>query len=306
MILCAGECLIDMLPRQIDGAPALLPTPGGAVMNTAIGLGRLGVDVSFLSGISTDQFGRMIEAHLEASKVDLQFAHKSDRPTTLAFVDFSTGTVTYDFYDENTAGRCLSASDLPALPDTVEALFLGGISLINEPAAEAYAQLASSYPEKLLMLDPNIRPSFIKDPATYRARLNGLLAHSDIVKTSDEDLEWLFPDARDTTDGIATLLSLGPSIVLFTEGAKGATAWRKSGGKVFVPAPKTTVVDTVGAGDTFNAGFLAGLSDQNLLSTQTIADITDAQLAAALDLAVRAAAYSVSQQGAQPPRRDQV
>ncbi|SHH03360.1 carbohydrate kinase family protein [Cognatishimia maritima] len=306
MILCAGECLIDMLPRQIDCAPALLPTPGGAVMNTAIGLGRLGVDVSFLSGISTDQFGRLIEAHLEASNVDLQFAHKSDRPTTLAFVDFSTGTVTYDFYDENTAGRCLSTTDLPELPDAVDALFLGGISLINEPAAEAYAQLASAYPQKLLMLDPNIRPSFIKDQAAYRDRLNRLLAHSDIVKTSDEDLEWLFPDAHDTKEGIAALLSLGPSIVLFTEGAKGATAWRKTGGTVFVSAPKTTVVDTVGAGDTFNAGFLAGLSDQNLLSPKASANISDTQLETALDLAVRAAAYSVSQQGAQPPRREQL
>ena len=115
MILCCGEALIDMLPRESTGGePAFAPYPGGAVFNTAIALGRLGVETSFFSGLSRDLFGEMLETALGASHVDASVAVRSDRPTTLAFVKLVDGQARYAFYDENTAGRMLTPADLPA------------------------------------------------------------------------------------------------------------------------------------------------------------------------------------------------
>lgn len=307
MILCAGECLIDMLPRNKGGVPMLQPVPGGAVMNTAIALGRLDVPVTFVSGVGRDQFGRLILDHLQDSNVQTDDMVASDRPTTLAFVDVTDGVVSYDFYDENTAGRRIETDQLSAVPSDVAAVFFGGISLINEPAADTYAALQAQTAERcVVMMDPNIRPAFIKDEAAYRARLIGMLAKTDIVKTSDEDLEWLFPEVDSVEEGIQALMDMGPQIVLFTEGSKGATAWRKAADPVFVTSESVTVVDTVGAGDTFNGGFLAALHDANLLNKAGLPDLTADQLATALKFAGKCAAISVTRAGAQPPRRKEM
>jgi sugar/nucleoside kinase (ribokinase family) len=125
--------------------------------------------------------------------VDQSLIARSDRPTTLAFVVLTGGNASYAFYDENTAGRMLSEADLPAIPETCEAGFFGGISLAVEPCADAYTALAARMAQagKLVMLDPNIRPGFIADEGRYRARMDRLLSLADVVKVSDEDLAWL-------------------------------------------------------------------------------------------------------------------
>ena len=134
MILSAGEALIDMLPRQSTaGEACFAPYAGGAVMNTAIALARLGSPSSFLSGISTDLMGEVIRSTLAASGVDLSHAVVSDRPTTLAFVKLVDGKASYAFYDENTAGRMLQIGDMPPLPASVKAYFTGGIWLGGVP-----------------------------------------------------------------------------------------------------------------------------------------------------------------------------
>ncbi|MFT6683500.1 MAG: fructokinase, partial [Loktanella salsilacus] len=140
MIICCGEALIDMLPRETPaGEAAFAPYAGGAVFNTAIALGRLGSQVQFFSGLSSDLFGEQLRTVLADSKVDSSPSHISDRPTTLAFVRLLNGHATYAFYDENTAGRMLTAADLPDI--TADALFFGGISLVVEPCGEAYKAL---------------------------------------------------------------------------------------------------------------------------------------------------------------------
>lgn len=305
MILCAGECLIDMLPRSVRGATLLEPVVGGAVMNTAVALGRLGVPVEFLSGLSRDQFGQKIAAHLSESRVGTRFLLRSDRPTTLAFVAFEGCTVSYDFYDENTAGSMIDAAEMPVLPQEVQAVFCGGISLINAPAAEAYSALLAAHTDRLIMIDPNIRPAFVKDTTGYQNRIMGMMAQADIVKTSDEDLAWLFPNLS-VAQAIDALLDLGPKIVLFTEGAKGARAIQQAQPEIFVASEQVEMVDPVGAGDTFNAGFLASLSDQGLLSKTQVANLTPDQLATALGFANRCAGFSVTKAGAQPPWRSEI
>lgn len=294
MILCCGEALIDMLPREsAGGEPAFAPYAGGAVFNTAIALGRLGAPSGYFGGLSSDLFGRMLIAELEASGVDHQFCPRSGRPTTLAFVTLTDGHAQYAFYDENTAGRMLAEADLPLEASGIDALFFGGISLVSEPQAESYAAFCARAGDRPVMIDPNIRPGFITDEARYRARLERMLRRADIVKVSDEDMDWLgtTPEA---------LLTGGAALVTVTRGGEGVDLVTREGTRR-VAARRVTVVDTVGAGDTFNAGLLAGLHKAGLLSRQALSEARLDDLHGAAELGVQAAAVTVSRAGANPP-----
>lgn len=298
MILCAGEALIDMIPNA-DGA--YVPHVGGAVLNTAVALGRLGEDVGLITGLSSDPFGAMIGDHLTASHVSMDHAVRSDRNTTLAFVHLDQGNATYTFYDDETATRAIQPIDIAAVPAGAAAMFFGGISLCNPPVADSLLDLALSQPaDRLVMADPNIRPGFVSDPDAYRARLTKLIGRADIVKLSDDDITWLVPDG-DLETKARTVLDMGPKLLLLTEGGDGATAHLSNGTHVHVAAEKAQVVDTVGAGDTFNAGCLAALRRAGALSPSAIATLDEGTLTDMLTLAARAAAITVSRAGANPP-----
>jgi fructokinase len=301
MILCAGEALIDMLPRKsTQGEDAYAPHAGGAVFNTAIALGRLGAKPAFYSGLSNDFFGELLKSKLAESGVDASMAVTADRPCTVAFVKLVDGHATYAFYDENTAGRMLTPDDLPVLPDTVKALFFGGISLPVEPCGEAYAALcAREASNHVIMMDPNIRASFIKNEARYRARIDHMLTLCDIVKVSDEDLLWIMGDG-DIEQHVQTLLTKGPRLVCLTEGSEGVRGFTANG-VVQVAATKVEVADTVGAGDTFNAGVLASLQSAGKLTKAAIANLDDDTIRAALSMGSKAASITVSRAGANPP-----
>ncbi|MFN3844843.1 MAG: carbohydrate kinase family protein [Paracoccaceae bacterium] len=307
MILSCGEALIDMLPRtSTEGEACFAPYAGGAVFNTAIALGRLGAPSAFFSGVSNDMLGEILADTLAASKVDTHYLARSDRPTTVAFVKLVNGQATYAFYDEATAGRMLSPEQLPDLPATISTVFFGGISLVNDPAASTYEALqAREAATRVTMIDPNIRPGFIAGKeAQYRARIERMIARADIVKLSDEDLHWLMGNGDLTTLSRA-ILSKGPKLVFITEGADGARAVTATQDR-FVAATRVPVADTVGAGDTFNAGALASLQDAGVLSKVAVANLPDATLDAALSLGTRAAAITVSRPGANPPWRHEL
>lgn len=297
MILCTGESLIDMVP---DGAGSYRPLSGGAVYNTTVALGRLGQPTGYFWPISRDPFGEQLLRPLAEAGVNIDLCPRTDRLTTLAFVTLTGGEARYAFYDEGSAGRMLRPEDVPALPASVTALFAGGISLVPDPCGAAVESLIAREQDRLpVMLDPNIRPFFITDAGAFRARLNRLLPMADIVKLSGDDLEWLFPELA-PDDAAQTVLTMGPRIVLQTGGAKGARAiW--AGDTVSAPAIRVQVADTIGAGDTFNAGVLASLSDQGVLSKSGLANITAQQIAKALTLGAQAAAITVSRAGANPP-----
>jgi fructokinase len=303
MIICCGEALIDMIPvADPAGGHCLKPHAGGAVFNTAIALGRLGVPSHFLSGVSTDLFGKTLMQTLQDSNVKTGFVILSDRPTTLAFVELSDGHASYVFYDENTAGRMLSPSALPDIPQTAKALYFGGISLINEPAADFYLALALREAGKsVIMADPNIRANFVKDVPRYRLRLEKLIGCVDILKVSDEDLDWIIPGAQPHVEKAKILLQRGPKIVVLTRGADGACAFCAGGMMIEVPVQKVEVADTVGAGDTFNAGFLASLAENDLLSVEKVGTIDAADVTKALEYGANVAAITVSRAGANPP-----
>jgi len=301
MIVCCGEALIDMIPRPVeDGDQAFLPIPGGAIFNTAIGLGRLGQATGFVSGISNDMFGSRLVDALRASGVSDALLHRSDNPTTLAFVELSNGQAQYTFYDENSATRQIHPEDLPAIDETVQALHFGAISLISEPCGSTYEHLLQQHAGKtLISIDPNVRPLFINDPDSYRARLKRMIGSSDIIKVSDEDLAWLEPSAS-WSDVAAHWLSEGAALVVRTRGEYGADAVTTAE-SITVDAVKSEVIDTIGAGDTFNAGLLARLNQLDLLSREKLQAIDRQNLNDMLQYAARVAAITVSRAGANPP-----
>ncbi|MGV8939719.1 MAG: carbohydrate kinase family protein [Allorhizobium sp.] len=301
MILCCGEALIDMLPRETTlGEKGFAPYAGGAIFNTAIALGRLGVPAAFFSGISDDMMGDILRDTLKASNVDVSPAATLSRPTTIAFVKLVDGQATYAFYDEGTAGRMITEQDLPVIGDDCEAMHFGAISLIPEPCGSTYESLMRREKDlRVISLDPNIRPGFIKDKAAHQQRIERMAAMSDIVKFSDEDLAW-FGLEGEADDLARHWLARGAKLVVITRGADGATGFTHDF-KVTVPSQRVTVVDTVGAGDTFDAGILASLKRQDLLTKAKVAALDEGAVRDALALGARAAAVTVSRAGANPP-----
>jgi fructokinase len=301
MILCCGEALVDMIERDtVDGLRGYVPFAGGAVFNTAIALGRLGAPTGFFTGLSSDLFGDVLRKTLDQSHVDHALCATSRRPTTMAFVKLVNGNAQYTFYDEGTAGRMLSKAELPAISDTVAAMHFGAISLIFEPCGSTYEALMKRERRKrLISLDPNVRASFIIDAERHRARMERMVAMADVVKVSDEDLDWI-ADGENHESIIGRWLGSGVRVVTVTRGSEGVTAFTATG-TVSVPARKVTVVDTIGAGDTFNAGFLDGLRLKGRLSKKGVSALPQDDLRFALERGVSAAAVTVSRAGANPP-----
>jgi len=301
MILCCGEALIDMLPRQSTlGENAYAPYAGGAIFNTAIALGRLGMPTGFFTGLSDDMLGDVLRETLAAANVDFSFCAISARPTTVAFVKLVNGSATYAFYDEGTAGRMITTDDLPVLGDDIEAIHFGAISLIPDPCGGTYeALLAREHEARVISLDPNIRPGFIKNKQSHHDRIMRMAAQSDIIKFSDEDLEW-FGMSGDHDALAAQWLNIGPKLVVITKGADGAVGYTRNM-KVDVPSERVDVVDTIGAGDTFDAGVLASLRRDGLLTKYHVANLDQKAIRNALAFAAKVAAVTVSRAGANPP-----
>jgi fructokinase len=301
MILCCGEALIDMLPRKnADGTDVYQPFNGGSVYNTAIAMGRLGTATGLFAGISTDFFGDGIVTALEAAGVSTRFLKRKDRHTTLALVKLTDGHARYSFIDEGSAGRMLEKSDIPALPRSVAALHFGSISLIPEPCGSTYETLLKrNAKSRVISLDPNIRPTVIKDRKKHLARLARLIALADIVKVSDEDVAWM-TGKKGIAETAKAWLKSGAKLVAVTRGGSGVDVFTHKH-TLSIEAPKVTVADTVGAGDTFTAGLLTSLLRNGLLGKKAIAALDEVQLYAAAYFAMKCAAITVSRPGADPP-----
>jgi fructokinase len=303
MILCGGETLIDFIPTQAgDGAPAYRPANGGSVHNVALTLGRLGVPVGFVGGISTDFFGDALAKGLEANGVSTAHVSRLDRPTTLAFVRMEGNEARYAFYDAEAADRHWRLEEMPEISPDVAALQFGGISLIRRPAAEAYVALMErEAPRRLIAVDANVRPGLVRDEADYRARLDRFLRKAHIVKVSDADLDWIEPGGE-AADFAARLLAGEARIVLVTRGEAGASIYGRRA-SLARPAVPVKVADTVGAGDSFMGGLLAALHDRGWLLREKLEALVEDDMAQALDFALAVAAVTCSRVGADPPAR---
>lgn len=296
MIVVGGEALIDLVASETGELEA---HPGGGPFNAARTIARLEQPATFLGRLSRDRFGQRLRAELEDSGVDMGAAVATEDPTTLALAEVGEGgSATYRFYTAGTSAPGLTVEDARrALPADVTGLLVGTLGLVLEPMASTLEEIyTSAAADTLRVLDPNCRPLVTSDPEAYRARLVRMLAHTDLVKASEEDLEWLHPGP--TVDAARTLLADGAGTVIVTRGGDGATVMTAEH-EFDVPAPKVTVVDTIGAGDAFAGALLAFWHERGYTRSQ----LNDADaLREATAFACLVAARNVERAGASPPR----
>jgi len=283
--------------------------PGGSPANVAVALARLGVPARLLARIADDMLGRRIRTHLAGNDVQLDHAVAATEQTSLAMVAVGPdGGASYDFRVTGTADWQWTADELAgALDGPVVALHSGSLALTTPPGASVLRALISRAATSVtISYDPNCRPLLMGDPAAVLAGVHELLAVADVVKVSAEDLEWLVPGTR-PEDVLEDWLARGPAVVAVTLGGDGVLAAAASGARTRRPGVPITVIDTVGAGDTFSAALLAGLHRRGLLgaAARPALRAVDAEtFDALLDEAALAAAITCSRRGADPPTAD--
>jgi fructokinase len=304
MLLSCGDALIDFLPvKSADGRDALVPVVGGSCLNIAVGAARLGAPTGFVGGISTDLFGRMIIEHAQASQVDLRYAARCPRPTTLAFVRTIDGEPHYGFYDEGTAAREWTYGQGSIPFSEIEAIHVGSTTLVYpEPAAQTLRMIEDARGLTTVSFDPNCRPDLVDDNAEYVRRVGQFAARSDIMRLSDSDFAFLYGTSSSHQDKAEALLAAGTSLFIVTRGARGAQAWHGRAGMIEVATPRVDIVDTVGAGDSFQAALLFALRAMGRIRTRQLAGMSADELFRALTFAAACAAVTCSRTGADLPR----
>jgi fructokinase len=304
MFLVCGEALFDFfLEHEVGPAAATYAArAGGSPFNVAIGLARLGEASGLLTGLSSDLLGQRLAQVLEAEGVSTAYAVPTDRPTTVSLVGLDThGVPAYQFYDNGSAGTGVTEADLPPLGQEVTGLHLGSYSLAAAPVADALAALASRHRDRFLSVDPNVRPTVEPDMDVWRERLAALFPLADVVKISAEDLAMLRPGVSPETLA-ADLIDIGVGLVVLTDGGAAARGWTSGGVHARATPPRVTVVDTVGAGDTFQAALLARLLRAPGGPRAALEGLDADALAAIIGYAARAAAITCSRRGADLPR----
>lgn len=308
MFLVCGEALFDFFleTEAGPGAASYAARAGGSPFNVAIGLSRLGIESGLLTGLSNDLLGQRLSRVLGDEGVSTRYAIPTDRPTTLSLVGLDAeGVPAYQFYDNGSADTGVVTADLPALGPEIVGLHFGSYSLAAAPVADAFAALARAERARFISLDPNVRPTVEPDMDVWRARLDVLYPLATLVKISSEDLELLRP-GMSHADFAADLLARGPKLVVVTDGGEAATGWTASGLTARAVPPKVKVIDTVGAGDTFQAALIAQLCRDPAGPSAALDALTQSGLEAILSQAARAAAITCSRRGADLPRASEL
>ena len=297
-IWVCGEVLIDLIPGA-DGVR--VPHVGGGPANTAKALARLGHDVQFIDGISSDQYGVMSRKELLDDEVKLDLALKSDKPTCLAIVSLAeNGGASYEFEIEGTATFDFSLDWLPD-PSRYKpnVLHIGTLVTVIQPGADVLYDWAIRVAEFApIVFDPNIRPAVMGDRDKYQMAVEKWAAISSVIKVSDDDMAWLYPDQK-YQDVAQRWISDGVALVVITRGADGLLGITADG-SVEVPGVKIEVADTVGAGDTVGAIIVEAMIEKGILN------LTDEVLKATLHRAAVAAGITCSRKGAQPPYKHEL
>ena len=302
-----------MLHTPVNGKEVFLPLPGGCAYNTSIAISRLGVPVSFLGRVSTNFFGEIQVKRLRENNVNDNLIIRRGENPVLAFIKVEEGREPqYAFYEEGTVDRLLSPEELPQqLPAKTTCIVFGSISMAMEPIASTIESfILKEAKKKVIAFDPNIRPFMIKDRNAYLQRFERWAGASAIVKISLEDFEYFVPKP-DPQEALAKIIDMGARLVIITLGPGGCTAMlRRDDGsltKVSAPGvPVSSLVDTVGAGDTFHGAFLAWLELGGKMSHNAIANLSESDLYDALVFANKAASIVCTRHGAEPPTRQEV
>jgi fructokinase len=307
MFLVCGEALYDIFPQVETASGFTLDARiGGSPFNVAVGLSRLGRRAALFTGLSSDPLGRRLERALQAEGVDTRFLVKKQNPTTLAVVGLTAaGVPHYTFYGHEAADRVVTLEDLPRLGNEVTGLHFGSFSLVVGQTAGSFYEMARHHArDRLISLDPNVRLSVEPDVAVWRRRVEAFSEIANLVKVSDEDLDMLFP-GDEIESAVTRWHSRGVELVIVTRGAQGATVSLR--GETFdVPGHSVETVDTVGAGDTFQAALLCGLEERGKTGKAGLAALQPDACRRLVDFAVAAAAVTCSRRGADLPRRHEV
>ncbi len=308
MYLICGEALFDVFVDDTTDDPSSLlftARAGGSPFNVSIGISRLGKKSALLTGISSDRLGRQLVQILQRESVSTEYLLRSDRRTTLSLVNLDdSGTPEYSFYGEGSADCGVQISDLPEIKQEISGMHFGSYSLVINPVADAFAFLLSNNRGRFISLDPNVRPTIEADMDIWRERIQQYSRHADLLKLSLEDMDYLYPD--NPSENVATdWLDKGVGLVVVTDAGNGCIAWSKTGGRVSKPALKGTVVDTVGAGDSFQAALLTGMADYEN-PKQEIHLLNNKALDELITRALTAACITCSRRGADLPSAAEV
>lgn len=302
MLTIIGEALIDEVIS--DTAPPRAHV-GGSPLNVAVGLARLGHPTQFVGRFGDDEFGRQIHRHLADNAV-LAPLPPDANPTSVASARLDpVGGANYTF---QLTWELPELASRDSLLNGTTLVHTGSIaSMLTPGAGDVLDAVRRARPLVTISYDPNCRPTIITDVDYARDQAEKFVALADVVKASDEDLEWLYP-GQDHSETARRWLSLGPAVVVVTRGSRGPWAVVERG-ECEVPAPAATVVDTVGAGDSFMAALLSALVDRELDGGQRRSELhalSAEQVQDVLEFAAAAAAITVSRAGANPPTRDEL
>lgn len=303
--LVCGEALFDLFATETPGGFSFDARIGGSPFNVAVGMARLGADAALYTGLSTDFMGRKLLKALQAEGVSTRQLVEKDAPTTLGLVGLGPdGGAAYQFLGQGAADRVMTPHDLPELHG-FSGFHFGSFSLVVEPTGGTLLTLARQAGGRgyFVSVDPNVRPTVEPDLSTWRGRVREFVSTATLVKVSSEDIALLYPNLS-TAEVAATWRELGAKMVIVTHGADGAEAWWPQG-HVRIEGRQVAVVDTVGAGDTFQAALLAGLDRIGALKPIAIAELDREQVTRLMIHARNAAAVTCSRRGADMPRSDE-
>jgi len=307
MFVVCGEALMDVFAAgDTPTGMALDARIGGSPFNVAVGLARMGQRVGFLGGVSLGFLGERLLQALALEGVDTRCVQRLDAPTTLSLVGLDArGVPSYAFYGEGAADRLLPLAALQAVPPEARVFQFGSYAMVIEPvAATQRALVEREHTRSLIAYDPNIRLNVEPDIQRWRDTLGWMLPRTHLLKVSEEDVGLLYPGAE--LDALAReWLSQGVALVVITRGGDGALAWTATA-QARSDAVRVELVDTVGAGDTFQAALLTWLAEHDALSAQRLRGLSAAQLGQALAFAAQAAAITCSRRGADLPRRGEL
>jgi fructokinase len=303
LITVIGEALIDLVPHGDVGD--YRAHPGGSPFNVAIALARLGRRTALMARMGEHGFGRMLRERAAAECIDLCAAPRAAEPTTLAVVSMDApGQATYDFYLEGTADWQWTEAELRKRPRDAEVLHFGSIASWTPPANERIVGLIREVRARngvLVSYDPNVRSTLLGTPTRGRRLIECNVGCAHVVKASREDVEWLYPSR--SMDAVASAWNaLGAALVVITDGAEGAIAYRAAAAPLRRRGRTIALADTIGAGDAFTAGLLGGLARRDLHPPERVAGISDAALRDVLDEAVLVSSLTCERVGADPPR----
>jgi fructokinase len=303
VVTVIGEALVDLVP---DGATGeYRETPGGSPFNVAIGLARLGNRTSLMARFADDRYGRLLRTAAADEGIDLRGAPQAAERASVATasVDAAARAI-YDFDIDGTADWQWTAAELHRLHRDTAVFHFGSIASWTPPGGARIASLVGELRASgavLISYDPNIRPPALGERGRGVELVEDSVRRAHVVKASREDVDWLYP-ALPIGDVAALWNGLGANLVVVTDGAEGATAYRQGREPLHRPGNPVTVVDTIGAGDAFTSGLLTGFMRRCRRPLRWIERLSDGTLADVIDEAVLVAAITCERAGADPPR----